>query len=435
MVVANPGATPEAPYAASALAAARLLGRYHAPVMPTPAQLRRLERMLPGSLARPALRELRRRELPATIPAERARSIATASNLARVAMKRSSMRHLPRAAVNRWATTRFDRAVASALRHHDAALFAFAGAALHSTAAARRLGIRSIVSCPLGHHAYVREMMREEARLQPQWAGTLQGHEIRDVELDAHARELAAADRVFAVSRFSAETLRAHGVDEDKIEVTHLGVDTRLFRPGSRPPDDKFRVIFVGQITQRKGLSYLIEGFERAGLPNSELVLLGSIIGDPKPWAGRAGVTHVAPLPRAELTSHYHRADVYVLPSLVEGFPLTAAEAMACGLPVIVSTNTFADDVITDGVDGFIVPIRDADAIAERLRVLAAAPELRARIGAAARRTAERFDWGAYRDRVVELTRTMLAGSVGHDLRASRLVNHPAERTGRRVKR
>jgi starch synthase len=408
VVVANPSSTPEAVHAAAALSAAGLLERYHLPVAPSPEQLRRIERRLPGRLSSPILRELRRRELPETIPSQDADAVGTLRDLTRVALHRLAPNGRLKRRVDRWVIEGFDGDVAFRLRPSDGALFAIAGYSARSTSAARDLGVTSVVSCPLGHHAFVREIMREEARLKPEWAGTLQGHDIPGWWLEAHAHELETADRVLALSRFSAETLRNRGVDDEKIELTHLGVDTDYFRPGDRPADGTFRVIGVGQITQRKGLSYLVEGFERAELPSSELVLLGHIVGDPAPWASRAGITHVPPLPRTELPPHYHRSDVYVLPSLVEGFPLTAVEAMACGVPVIVSTNTFGDEVIDDGVNGFIVPIRDADAITERLRTLAADPDLRASMGAAARRTAERFDWRSYGERIVGLMRGIL---------------------------
>jgi glycosyltransferase involved in cell wall biosynthesis len=102
----------------------------------------------------------------------------------------------------------------------------------------------------------------------------------------------------------------------------------------------------------------------------------------------------------------YADADVYVLPSIVEGFPMTALEAMASGLPVIVSEHTFGSDVITDGVDGYIVPIRDSEAIADRLRYLHDHPSERQRIGAAARRRAEHFSWERYGEQVVDLVRS-----------------------------
>lgn len=408
VIVANPSSTPEAIHAAAALADGGLLERYHAPLAPSEAQLRRIERVVPARLSAPVLRELRRRKLPSEIPAASASSVGTLSDLTRVALKRLSARGRVKRRVDRWVIEGFDGGVASRLSPHDQILYAIAGFAARSTAAARTLGITTVVSCPLGHHGFVREVMREEATLQPEWAGTLQGHDFPDWWIEAHMRELETADHVLALSRFSARTLTERGVDPAKIELTHLGVDSALFRPGPRPEDGTFRVILVGQITQRKGLSYLAEGFERAALPRSELVLLGNVIGDSSPWASRPNVTHVPPMPRAELPPHYQHSDVYVLPSLVEGFPLTTVEAMACGLPVIVSTNTFADEVIEEGVNGFIVPIRDADAIAERLRILAADPDLRIRMGRAARETAERFDWSRYGARVVDLIRDIL---------------------------
>jgi glycosyltransferase involved in cell wall biosynthesis len=97
----------------------------------------------------------------------------------------------------------------------------------------------------------------------------------------------------------------------------------------------------------------------------------------------------------------YQAADVFVLPSLVEGFGLTALEAMACGLPVIVSEHTFAADVVRDGIDGFITPIRDHQAIADRLRYLYEHPDRRELMAAAARQRAEYFSWGRYGERIL----------------------------------
>jgi starch synthase len=120
-------------------------------------------------------------------------------------------------------------------------------------------------------------------------------------------------------------------------------------------------------------------------------------------WWLRDGVEHHPAVARSTLPTFYAQMDVFVLPSLVEGFPLTALEAMACGLPVVVSENTFGSDVIRDGYNGYVVPIRDVDAIVDRLRLLAGDDELRATMGANARATAESFSWKAFNDRLVDL--------------------------------
>jgi glycosyltransferase involved in cell wall biosynthesis len=166
---------------------------------------------------------------------------------------------------------------------------------------------------------------------------------------------------------------------------------------------DPFRVLFVGRITQAKGISYLIKAFGKLGISRSELVLLGRIVGSNAPWRDERRVRHVPHVPRWMLPDHYRAAHVFVLPSLIEGFPLTALEAMACGIPPIVSEHTFAHDVITDGVNGYVVPIRDSDAIAERLEHLQRYPDARRAMGAAARRTAEELSWVAFGSRVATL--------------------------------
>jgi len=107
--------------------------------------------------------------------------------------------------------------------------------------------------------------------------------------------------------------------------------------------------------------------------------------------------------------------DVFVLPSLVEGFGLTALEAMSCGVPVIVSENTFGSDVVSDGQNGYVVPIRDVEAIVDRLRLLASDEALRTTMGANARATAEQYSWDAFGRRALELV-TGVSRSSSPDL-------------------
>jgi glycosyltransferase involved in cell wall biosynthesis len=114
-------------------------------------------------------------------------------------------------------------------------------------------------------------------------------------------------------------------------------------------------------------------------------------------------VEHHPAVARWELPGFYQQMDVFVLPSLIEGFPQTALEAMACGVPVIVSENTFGTDVVIDGHNGYVVPIRDVDAIVDHVRALADDESLRSAMATNARATAERFTWEAFGRRLLEL--------------------------------
>lgn len=297
----------------------------------------------------------------------------------------------------------FDRGVARRLRASDRGLVAVIGTATESVRRAGELGIETFMDSPIGHIGWIRDEMRREASLVPAYAGTLQIHDFPDSVIARHEKELASCDHLMVLSEHARESLVARGVDEAKMTMTPLGVDLELFQPSPRVDDGVFRIVFVGQITQRKGISYLVDGFRRAAIPNSELVFVGEVIGTSDPWIGLPGVRHVPPMPRMDLPGIYAASDVYVLPSLAEGFPLTSIEAMACGLPPILSEHTFAHDVITDGHDGYVVPVRDPDAIAERLQVLAADRVLRTEMGARARRRAEDFPWSRYGGRVLEL--------------------------------
>ena len=102
-------------------------------------------------------------------------------------------------------------------------------------------------------------------------------------------------------------------------------------------------------------------------------------------------------------------ADVFVFPSLVEGFGMVLTEAMACGIPIITTPNTAGPDIITDGVEGFIIPVRDVEALKEKLEWCYEHPEELAEMGKAARKKAEQLTWNLYRQRLASKVQQVLA--------------------------
>jgi len=108
------------------------------------------------------------------------------------------------------------------------------------------------------------------------------------------------------------------------------------------------------------------------------------------------------------LRALYQQSSVLVLPSIEEGFGVVIAEAMACGVPVIATPNTAAPDLIRDGVDGFIVPIRDVGALTDRLLALRNQPDLRQEMGMAARERIRAFSWQHQADVYTDLFREMM---------------------------
>ncbi|MBX6765496.1 MAG: glycosyltransferase family 4 protein, partial [Rubrobacteraceae bacterium] len=167
-------------------------------------------------------------------------------------------------------------------------------------------------------------------------------------------------------------------------------------------PRDRFNVLFAGQLSQRKGISYLLRAYERIHGSGTFLMLVGQLQDDGRalrPWSHL--FRHIPHVPRPRLAELFRQADVFVFPTLIEGMPLVVVEAMASGLPVITTPNG-PGDIVRDGVDGFLVPPRDVDAIEEKLKLLRRSEELRAEMGRNARQRAQEFTWKNYRNKVLD---------------------------------
>jgi glycosyltransferase involved in cell wall biosynthesis len=273
----------------------------------------------------------------------------------------------------------------------------------------RRAGGRAVLSYPIAHNGFQARLYAEEAELAPEFAAALPRIDLLPGEYSERLEvECALADLILVGSSFVRESFVAMGVDAGKIAVTPYGVDTERFSPRKLPrPDGPFRALFVGQIGQRKGMSYLFRAYELFRRPGTELHLVGSYVSGHEVYARYADLyRHTANVPHNDLPALLHDADVFVFPSLIEGMPLVVLEAMACGLPVI-TTSHGAADIVRHGIDGFLVPIRDPEAIAARLEQLYLDPELRARMGRNAREQALRHTWDIY----ARLTADVVLGS------------------------
>jgi len=207
-------------------------------------------------------------------------------------------------------------------------------------------------------------------------------------------REIDLCDRLIAPSSFVAKSFLEKGFSQEKIHIIPYGVNLANFYP--LLPDEKecrsvFRVICVAQISPRKGHIYLLEAWKKLQLPNSELILIGNISQEMMPILSKyQGIfKHIQFVPNVNLRQYYGQSDVFILPSLEDGFAYVCAEAMACGLPVITTTNTGASELIEHGREGFIVPIRLPEAIANYLESLYRNEELRLEMSSAALRKAQ----------------------------------------------
>ena len=267
------------------------------------------------------------------------------------------------------------------------------------------------------HPESVRSLLLEEAERVPHAKSSL----LMEHELLLPAKEFAElasephlANGWVVASSFTASTLAEHGVPRDQIHVVPYGVDHNVFATRVEAPgeDQPFTIIFVGSLVQRKGLSYLLDAVRLIRSRKIRVVLCGrgSIDRHLLKQYSDLNLEINTGLRRAELVRRIHEADVFVLPSLAEGFGHVILEVMSCGVPAITTPNTCAPDVMTDGVDGFIVPIRDPEAVAEKICWGIDNRAELAAMGGKAAEEARRFTWERFRVGARQAYREMLAG-------------------------
>ncbi len=308
-----------------------------------------------------------------------------------------------------------DRRVARRLTRSSGltAVYAYDAGALETFREAKRRGLQCVYEHPIVYWRKVRELQREEAELRPEWASTLGALADSDEKLARKDEELALADLVITASSFSKESLAAAPSLRAPVRVIPYGTN-----PAAGPhrlPDEsrrRLRVLFVGSLTQAKGLGYLFDA--AAPLAGTvDLTLVGRRVSATAPTPVLLEKYRWIPsLAHAELLAEMARHDVLVLPSLHEGFGLVLSEAMSQGLVVITTPHTAGPDLINDGVDGFIVPIRSAAAIEGKLALLAREPDRLHAMQTAAAHKAAALTWENYRQRIVQVARDMVEKRV-----------------------
>jgi glycosyltransferase involved in cell wall biosynthesis len=256
------------------------------------------------------------------------------------------------------------------------------------------------------HPASVRRLLNEELELVPSSKSSLLAeHELRlpETRRSELVQEPGMADYCIAASQFTRRTLLDNGVEPDRVFVVPYGVNIAATVRMQSRRFERFRVLFVGQKVQRKGLSYLLDAWSKLRLPNAELVLVGRGTRDEALLSQYAGIYRdVENVSDVELDALYRSADLFCMPSLVEGFGLVYLEALARGIPIIGTPNTGAAELITHGREGFIVPIRDAEALAHYIEWgYSHRAELDDMRGLALK-VAQKYSWHRFRDSLTE---------------------------------
>jgi starch synthase len=305
----------------------------------------------------------------------------------------------------------FDRHVAGRLSRLEGlrAVYAYEDGAQQTFLTARRLGIATLYELPIGYWRAARRIFEEEQELQPEWASTLTGLQDSPSKLARKDEELQLADQVIVASAYVRSTLINEQACNAPVAVIPYGAPFPLTKVPAPSTTQPLRVLYVGSLGQRKGLSYALEAIEFLGQQVS-LTLIGMPTAQNCRPLERAlqHHRHISTLPHPQILEQMRQHDVLLFPTLFDGFGLVIPEALSQGLPVIATTHSGAPECIRDGIEGFLVPIRDSCAIAERLQQLVDHPDQLAAMRQACLHRAAELSWSVYEQGLCRV--------VGHSL-------------------
>lgn len=400
VLLAHPTGNQNSRHAARALAGSGVLHRFV-----TAAHFNAhgaLASLLPGRVRV----ELARRDFSDTVPAANIKSVARLRELMRVVAGKAGWQALLRRETG-WASVdqvyhAVDRAAARLVRTQSSlsAVYAYEDGALETFQVAQAQGLQRFYELPIGYWRAHRRFCREEAALQPAWAHTWHADADSEAKVRRKDEELALASHIIVPSRFVADTLKDYPGSLAPLSILPYGCpspiapDARSWHVGGR-----LKVLFVGGLSQRKGLSYLLDALEPLG-DSVTLTIIGCGAG-----AALLGSQHriLDSVPHATVLEEMRQHDIFVFPTLFEGYSLAVSEALSQGLPVITTPNSGAADIIQNGVQGWIVPTRDSASITAHLQHCLNQPETVAKMGHAALALAASWTWPHYRERLSQI--------------------------------
>jgi alpha-maltose-1-phosphate synthase len=294
-----------------------------------------------------------------------------------------------------------DRYAARRLRNLKPDIFiGYEKASLESFKVIKSQGGVTVLDLAQVHYNYLVELQKTQATFEDLFEDKVLFQTINKVK----GEEYQLADYILTLSSFAKQTLLDNGIPENKIRVVNLGYNPALFTPKTTyNQSGGLKLIYTGTFTKRKGVHLLLQAIEELALPDLHLTIIGPVLDGQELLKQYKGLFEYYDfMHHEELVKHLHASDVYVFPSLLDSWAMTVVEAMACGLPVIVTENTGAKDVVEDGVSGFVIPIADKEAIKEKILFFHKDRQMVEKFGNNASRSVEKNSWGDYHQQIQE---------------------------------
>jgi glycosyltransferase involved in cell wall biosynthesis len=374
------------------LARAEMLGILYTDLHAEHAWIRVAGRALPSVLQPNALRRLLGRRLPSGLPKDRVVDMAL-ETIGRMILDQFGVRNLGTRGISQ---RLLDRVEASSIGTDDVIYTVLINEDIEALRRLKARGVKIVHECMISPD--VARWVREERQLFPGLEAEDDiAAEVLGIERDREKYSLA--DLVIVPSEFVRDAVVGLGCSREKVSLVPYGLEVDEFAGNAAPVAG--RVLFVGSVGLRKGSHYLAAAARILKERGSKAVV--RVVGPAPEHIGVhpafTGPDYVGQVPRAVVKAEFSTADVFVLPTLCEGSAIVHLEALAAGLPVVTTPN--CGSVIRDGVEGFIVPVRRPDLIADRIEQIVSDRSLRGRMSENARRRALDYSLDRYRDRLI----------------------------------
>ena len=295
----------------------------------------------------------------------------------------------------------YSRWVARNLPECDAYI-GISGSGLHAGRLAKSRGAGYVMDRGSTQTRHANRVLKEESR---KW--NVPWNDVHPWLIENEESEAVEADLITVPSEFVKGTFIEEGTPSTKIRVVPYGVSLQEFHPCGSPPEDRFRLLFVGQFTVRKGVPYLLKAFREFKHPNKELVVVGHVPNEIRELIASIGIENVVfkgAVPRTEVKRYMSTAHALVLPSIEEGLALVQGQALACGCPVIATPNTGSENLFRDGVEGLIVEARSVSALVRAFEQLAEDPNLRRSMSESSLSRVKEFGgWADYAESMIKV--------------------------------
>jgi glycosyltransferase involved in cell wall biosynthesis len=259
----------------------------------------------------------------------------------------------------------------------------------------KKLGRKFILDVSIGHPISKEKIYSELSESYPEWKEQIVPKKKEFIDLEC--KEMELADMIIVPSEFVKQTLVENGVLPGKIEVNPFGTVVEEFRFTNRKSskDGKIVFLFLGSFSARKGLPLLLDTWREMNIPNAKLLIAG--YGKiPEGIQLPENVVNKGVIAKDERQALFDSADVFLFPSFFEGLAQVQIEAMACGLPVVGTRNSGANELVNDGVNGFIIEAGNKKQLKDTIEYFIQHPGRSIEMGVLAKKKVEQFSWDTY---------------------------------------